>query len=70
MLNLLQQERGDLDAWSTEQVKKFHEQQEMIPVNHRELAELAEFRLLDLKDDLEQSDSSIAAVLQGGLRKP
>ncbi|HBC9521101.1 TPA: hypothetical protein KFM62_005275 [Escherichia coli] len=36
----------------------------MIPVNHRELAEFAEFRLLDLKDDLEQADSSIAAVLQ------
>ncbi|WP_318390554.1 hypothetical protein [Enterobacter sp.] len=56
---------GNLKVWSAEQVKDFHERQEMIPTNHRELAELAEFLLLDFKDDLEQSDSSIAAVLQG-----
>ncbi|WNN53246.1 hypothetical protein RIN66_04065 [Hafnia alvei] len=56
---------ANISPWSAEQVKIFSEQQERKPGNHRELAELAVFRLLDLKDDIEQADSSIAAILQG-----
>ncbi len=37
---------------------------ERTPGNHRELAELAILRLLDLKDDLEHGDSSIASILK------
>jgi hypothetical protein len=32
--------------------------------NHRELADLAVLRLLDLKDDLEEGDDSVAAVVR------
>ena len=45
-------------------VKDFYEKLDRTPRNHRELAELAVLRLLDLKDDLEQGDSSIAKILQ------
>ena len=55
---------SDLEPWSPEQVKDFSETIERTPRNHKELAELAVLRLLDLKYDLEQGDSSIADVLQ------
>lgn len=55
---------SDIGPWSLEQVKDFNEKIERTPSNHRELAELAELRLLDLKDDLEHGDSSIADILQ------
>lgn len=55
---------GDIEPWSLSQVRDFHEKLERTPSNHRELAELAVLRLLDLKDDLEQGDSSIAGILQ------
>lgn len=55
---------GDLEAWSPSQVKEFHNKLERTPRTHKELAELAVFRLLDLKDDLEHGDSSIARILQ------
>src|SRR5690606_25486708 len=42
---------------------QFHERLERTPGNHRELAELAVMRLLDLKDDLENGDSSNAGLL-------
>ena len=54
---------SDIRAWSPEQVKEFHERLERTPGNHRELAELAVLRLLDLKDDLEHGDDSIAVLL-------
>jgi hypothetical protein len=55
---------GDIEPWLPEQVKDFHERMERTPSNHRELSELAILRLLDLKDDLENGDSSIASILQ------
>ena len=55
---------SDRKPWSPEQVREFNEEFERTPGNHRELAELAELRLLDLKYDLEQGDESIAATLQ------
>jgi hypothetical protein len=55
---------GDIEPWSPSQVRDFHERLERTPSNHRELAELAVLRLLDLKDDLEHGDSSVAGILQ------
>ena len=55
---------GDIEPWSPSQVRDFHERLERTPSHHRELAELTVLRLLDLKDDLEHGDSSIAAILQ------
>lgn len=56
---------ADIDAWSPRQVRDFHDKLERTPANHRDLAELARLRLLDLKDDLEEGDSSIAKLLKG-----
>lgn len=55
---------GDIEPWSPSQVRDFHVSQERTPSNHRELAELAVLRLLDLKDDLEHGDSSLASILR------
>lgn len=55
---------GDSLPWLPEQVRDFNEKLERTPSNHQELAELAVLRLLDLKDDLEHGDSSIAKTLQ------
>jgi hypothetical protein len=56
---------ADIGAWSPQQVHEFHQKVDCTPTNHRDLAELAHFRLLDLKDDLENGDSSIAGILKG-----
>lgn len=55
---------GDIGPWLPSQVRDFHEKLERTPRNHRDLAELAVLRLLDLKDDLEHGDSSVAGILQ------
>lgn len=55
---------GDIEPWSPSQVREFHVSIESTPSNHRELAELAILRFLDLKDDLEHGDSSIANILK------
>ncbi|NTU73465.1 hypothetical protein HGB07_04840 [Candidatus Roizmanbacteria bacterium] len=55
---------GDNEAWSPSQVRDFYKNLERTPSNHRELAELATLRLLDLKYDLEHGDSSIASILK------
>lgn len=55
---------GDIEPWEPAQVRDFHEKLDRTPRNHRELAELAAQRLLDLKDDLERGDSSVAGILQ------
>jgi hypothetical protein len=55
---------GDIEPWLPSQVRDFHERLDRTPGNHRELAELAVLRLLDLKDDLEHGDSSVAVILQ------
>ncbi|MEI6757227.1 MAG: hypothetical protein WCK85_05170, partial [Chlorobium sp.] len=58
------EQHGDMIPWQPSQVRDFQESQERTPSNHRELAELAVLRLLDLKDDLEQGDSSVASILK------
>ena len=55
---------ADLTPWSPAQVRDFYEHLDRTPTNHRELADLAIMRLLDLKDDLENGDDSVAKVLQ------
>jgi hypothetical protein len=55
---------ADIGPWTPSQVREFQDRLERTPANHRELAELATMRLLDLKDDLENGDSSIAQILQ------
>jgi len=55
---------ADIGAWTPSQLLDFQESLERTPTNHRELAELATMRLLDLKDDLEHGDSSIAQILR------
>jgi len=59
----LAEQDGDLEPWTPMQVREFYNEQERTPSNHKELAELAIQRLLDLKDDLEQGDSSNASIL-------
>ncbi|MCM5555334.1 hypothetical protein [Pleomorphomonas sp. NRK KF1] len=54
---------GDLVAWRAEQVFSFAYKIERTPSNHRDLAELVHLRFLDLKDDLEDGDSSVASLL-------
>lgn len=64
---MLAKAKAESDAagapWSEGQVREFNEDQERIPHNHRELFDLAVLRLLDLKEDLEQGDSSDAPML-------
>ncbi|WAB89922.1 MULTISPECIES: NACHT domain-containing NTPase [Pseudomonas] len=55
---------ADGPAWAPLQVRDFHDQLERTPSNHRDLWYLAIDRLLDLKNDLEEGDSSIASILQ------
>lgn len=55
---------ADLTPWSPAQVRDFYEHLDRNPTNHRELADLAIMRLLDLKDDVENGDDSVAKVLQ------
>lgn len=61
---------ADFTAWSPAQVREFHEHLDRTPANHRELADLAILRLLDLKDDLENGDDSIARVLRRVEKEP
>ena len=58
---------ADLTPWSIAQTLEFQIVAERTPANHRELFELAEMRFLDLKDDLENGDSSVAEILAKGL---
>lgn len=55
---------ADGEAWTTTQVRDFQQMQERTPANHQELFDLAVQRMLDLKDDLEEGDSSDAQLLQ------
>ncbi|WP_457798319.1 hypothetical protein [Methylocystis sp. S23] len=54
---------ADISPWSAAQVHDFHERLDRTPNNHRDLADLATLRLLDMKDDLENGDSSVAKIL-------
>jgi hypothetical protein len=55
---------GDLEEFTPTAVRELHDKHERTPADHMQLAELAVMRLLDLKDDLEQGDSSVAAILR------
>ena len=55
---------ADLLPWNPNDVKEFHDRLDRTPSSHRELADLAVLRLLDLKDDLEEGDDSVAAVVR------
>lgn len=55
---------GDLEEFTPTEVRELYDKHERTPRDHRQLAELAVMRLLDLKDDLEQGDSSVAAILR------
>lgn len=67
-IKLQAKKRAELDSdmrpWSPTQVREFNQDFERTPGNHKELADLAVLRLLDLKYDLEDGDSSIAGILQ------
>ncbi len=61
-LATLVKERAEKDAdeispWQPAQVRDFHEHLDRTPTNHRELAELAVMRLIDIKDDLEDVEA-------------
>jgi hypothetical protein len=60
---------ADLTPWSIKQTLEFQTVIERTPANHLELFELAEMRFLDLKDNLEHGDSSIANILSKGAAK-
>jgi hypothetical protein len=55
---------SELGAWSIEQFCEFNELLERTPSNHRQLFDLACSRLEDLRDDLENGDSSLASILK------
>jgi hypothetical protein len=67
-LEMLCREKAEQDAdiqpWTPTNVREFHDRQDRTPSTHRELADLAVLRLLDLKDDLEEGDDSVAAVVK------
>jgi len=54
---------GDNTPWHPSRVREYHENIERRPESHRDLWDLACDRLLDLKRDLEDGDSSIASIL-------
>lgn len=55
---------ANLPPWTIKQVRDFQDTLERTPRTHRELHDLACMRLLDLKADLEDGDSSIAETLR------
>ena len=55
---------ADNPAWTPAQVREFELKLERTPANNRDLFDLAAMRIADLKDDLENGDSSIADTLR------
>lgn len=55
---------SEADPWLPEGISQFAEEAERAPQNHRELYELSISRLLDLKAELEDGDTSLAIILQ------
>ena len=51
-------------VWTVDQVRDFHATLDRTPTTHRALYDLTVMRLMDLKADLEDGDSSEAAVLR------
>ena len=60
---------GDLLPWRSSEVSEFAISLERTPHDHRTLFELACDRLLDLKDDLENGDNSIASILSNVIKE-
>jgi hypothetical protein len=58
------EQEADLKPWTPINVREFHDRLDRTPSTHRELADLAILRLLDLKDDLEEGDASVAAIIK------
>ncbi|WP_439924387.1 hypothetical protein [Nitrobacter sp. JJSN] len=54
---------ADIAPWTPAQVREFHEKLDNTPKTPRELADLAVLRFLDLKDELENGDDSVASIL-------
>ena len=54
---------ADVKPFSVEQFVEFSRSLEFTPSTHKELFELAHSRLIDLRNDLEEGDSSIASLL-------
>ncbi|MET3414354.1 hypothetical protein [Methylobacterium sp. 1030] len=54
---------ADLVPWSPEEVVAFNDHLERTPSDHRSLAELVMLRLLDMKEELEEGDTSLAKIL-------
>jgi len=67
-LEMLCKTKAEKDAdflpWTPTNVREFHVHQDRTPSTHKELAELAVLRFLDLKDELEEGDDSVAAVVK------
>ncbi|TAY17128.1 HEAT repeat domain-containing protein [Rhizobium leguminosarum] len=55
---------ADMLPWSPDDVLSFTTELERVPRNHRDLWRLAVDRLEDLKNELEEGDTSIASILQ------
>jgi hypothetical protein len=53
----------EVEPWNPGDIAHFAEEAEKVPQNNRELYELAISRLLDLKADLEEGDTSLAEIL-------
>ena len=56
---------ADIGDWSPQQVHEFHQKLDCTRRITAIWRSSAHFRLLDLKDDLENGDSSIAGILKG-----
>ncbi|WP_155802814.1 NACHT domain-containing protein [Ponticaulis koreensis] len=54
---------SEMAPWTCDQVLQFHNNLDLTPKDHRELASLTKLRLEDLKHHLEHGDDSIANVL-------
>ena len=54
---------SDTAPWTIKQFVDFEAELERTPANHRQLWELALSRILDLKQDLEHGDTSLASIL-------
>ena len=58
------EEDAENEPWQPGDIGHFAEEAERTPNNHRELFEMTVSRLLDLKAELEDGDTSIAEILQ------
>lgn len=57
------EENSEGEPWDSGDIALFSEEAERPPKNHRELYDLSISRLLDLKADLEEGDTSVAEIL-------